>query len=246
MQFVELAYLSGDRFLVFAPPILVARRVEAWHNQLLETIRRDRVTVYPINEAQELENFLGYYSDYYQAIAQLLDIQEVEKLDPISRHHFFVCTPPPEHLSQGQQKEVIVGLPKLKKLLGYQEIDPSQPLDQSLSTPAESTGSPELDILTNACLVFKGRAIALAKIMSAEELAKMVRFANYQMTPEKERQKQENVSNVVRRSNEEALSRIKGQASIEDNAGDDPRYTERAEEITAWLQRLNVELPEGW
>lgn len=206
-----LTYLDGDFEIVFPPPLLAkvegrlifkAKQIRAYHLELLRRLMGENVWA---TDLRALD--LRFYSQnqlFYRKIGELIFPRiDVERLEPISRHEFFVCTAPIEHPETGQ---VVSGLSGLEQLMGYAYVKQ----DVARQSVQPTTGDSELDVLTDALLVFKRKGLELAQILSLEELAKANRQAGERMRPpesevEDEAQEELEVDDALFLANKDAI-----------------------------------------
>lgn len=229
----RLEYTDRTFDIVTAPPLLSkdgfrSRLIRLYHQELLKAIS-DHVAQWQQVEIQEDELAIALYTkfgEYYEKIGGLFEPKiDVLRLSVRSRHEFFVASyNPVEH---PETKQVFRGLSGVEYLLGMSY--PFQHQDAS-SDPVDipgDTGDAELNILTDATLIFKGRSLALAKMLSAEELALACRRANELMKPPEDR--------------EGSAAPIK-----ETPVEDDPVFLANKEAIAEKLKEMAIVLPSGF
>lgn len=209
----RLDYADDDFVIVFPLPIKESRKVAAYHQALRSAIAGRHV--WP----EESDSILfPAFKRYYQKIAGFFDI-DTDRLTPISRHHFFIATEPIEYKNQK-----IPGLSYLEKLLGY-DYPSETPSEQPTQEKIITTGDLNLDVITDAILIFK--IGGLENYYSLNELVKICKQAN-------ERLKQ---------AEELARGEAKGgDENLETEVQDEDFVKEKAR-LYNWLTNLGVSVP---
>lgn len=218
--------------IALAPSLHLSPLIREYHLQLLQSLHPksedEKIEIWPPERVAEeiYENLRPCFwkvtalleQDFYQrwGVEQKIDC---DRLDPVGRHLFFVCTTPFEHPSRG----FVPGLSGLEQLMGYVYLDaPSddgQVQDHKSSTP--TTGSLELDALVDTLLIFKGRGHQLARFLSRDECIKACIQASARMQPDQQNQEVEETEPWK----------------------DHPDFLERKSEILAALQEIGVNPP---
>lgn len=178
----RIDYLDGDFEFVALPPVWIEHKgaevlSQDMLNAYLQELRNAIAgrNIWPIESAGDLFSEFGLY---FRKLSELFRPQlDPGRMTPESRHEFFICTEPFPGLHDPEQ--LLPGLSGLEQLLGYSYQVAS---DKPKARPRlEGTGTPDLDVLTSALLMFKEAALPLAHKVSTTALAKMIGFANDQI-----------------------------------------------------------------
>ena len=209
----RLDYQNGDFTLVFPLSIQQSRKVSAYHKELRRMI--SGVHIWPEEIDSKMYPILKLY---YQKIGVFFDVNP-ELLTQSSRHNFFIATEPIEYKGQ-----LIPGLSFLEQLLGYaypkEEISEGQ-----TSEPIITTGDQNLDIITDAILIFK--IGGLESHYSLDELAKLCKQANDRL-----KQAEESARGETRGGDE----------NLESEALDDDFVKDKSR-LYNWLTNLGIKVP---
>lgn len=218
MKSWTLKYLDGDFTIVTPPPVLDANF--QMHSKLvylyLQELRSaiGAVVVWPAeNVAQPI---YSAYALHFRKLGAILNPPiDTDLLDPISRHHFFVCTEP---VAVDWHDKPLPGLSGLEQLMGFAHSDPNVERTQSATT----TGDAELDVLVDTLLIFKGRGYQIAQMLGVEDLCKACKQANDRM----------------RVASEDAESTVPDEPWEENKD-----YLKQKDEINSQLQKLGIQMP---
>ena len=222
IEYIKLNYIDGDFDLIFVPNIKNLKYLFALYLEFKKAIAGE--VAYPMEESDEL--LFPKYKNYYLKIGNLLNIREVDKLDVLDRHQFFICTEPITKMIKGKE-ERILGLSNLEKLLGYDY--PNENNNESLNKSNKelpSTGNVILDVMTASLLTFK--IPNLENYYTLKELSLMIsQAANLQKLAEKGEELEDGDENI----------------EIEE---EHPELIKYKNPITAWFNNADINLPLDW
>ena len=185
------------------------------------------------SDGDRIDNFLFFKaSRFFIAISRLLRpfkgqdeeaiLQELESLDTVERHRFFICTEPVESwLSPGV---LIPGLSGLEQLLGY-----SYPSGASRSESAYIPSSdPDAYLLAALLLNFRNVGLELADRFPASFLQDILQDASYLSTPESERKiGSDNMEQYI-------------------PPPSNPEFDQKKDEIAEKMKKAGITIPEGF
>ena len=240
-KYWRLEFMDGSSDLVVPPPVLgatamgrplmVGRLLRGYHGELSRALEGKRI--WPLPEPAGHPDDSAFYAllaPWYQKIAALLTPPfDPGRLDPLSRHEFFICTAPVSHPATGEQ---VRGLCGLEQLLGLAYV--AGPVEDGGDGNAiAGTGDPDLDALTYASLTFKEADVTkLAGMLSAADLSRMASYGN-------ELYRKSATSDSGQDSSGE--SRDKAEAM-----DDDELFRENCDRILAKLKALEIPVPDGF
>jgi hypothetical protein len=229
-DYIKLNYQAGlnesigDFDLIFAPNLKDLKYLFALYSEFKTAIAGE--VAYPMEESDKL--LFSKYKIYYIKIAELLNIREVDKLDIIDRHKFFICTEPIVRKIKGKEERVL-GLSNLERLLGYdypdeQNIELIKNNHNKNEIP--STGNVILDVMAASLLTFK--IPNLENHYSLKELSLMIaQAANLQKLAEKGEELEDGDENI----------------EIEE---EHPELIKYKNPITDWFNYNHIPLPLDW
>jgi hypothetical protein len=192
-ELIELTPTEDDRprppIEIFPPSLYHATLVKTSVANFKKAL--EGFNVYPpdlvVDEELGLRIDVGIYThfkEFFIKLAMLLGLtdEDLESMDSLSRHEFFVCTDP---VQSWQDPEVMLpGLSKLEKLLGY-----SYPTSGvSEKPPYIPSNDYESYVAAAVCLNFKGVGVELIKHFDINFLSNMLKDAAYLSDPDKHKE----------------------------------------------------------
>lgn len=172
-MYIRLDLNNFDFRLIFKHDIPASKHkiVRAYHVELLQRLSESGIDVWPPETAAPRIYNHDIFNLYIKRLFLALDLGlDPDDINPVSLHHFCICTEPTEER---------FGLSWLEQLMGF-SIAPAAPPDPN-APQFPTTGDDVLDVKVDLFLIFKRHAPKLWESHSLEELALMSRQANERM-----------------------------------------------------------------
>jgi hypothetical protein len=175
---------------VFAPSLIDSFAIKSHLNALKAALVGS--SVYPPDlqspSGHRLDDLIyQQFRPYFQVLAHHLHIlADLDALDSVSRHEFFVCT---EAIPHWQEPEVMVpGLSRLEEMLGYTYPVAAIGTIASAPPPYIPSGDYEAYLIAALVLNFPHAGLQMAERWDVDFLTKILKDAAYLSKPEKDRE----------------------------------------------------------